>query len=133
MWPFTNLHLGEAADRRARTNDYPFQLGVASGDPAPDGVVIWTRLAPDPLNGGGMPSEDTRVRWQIATDDRMTQVVRKGVATASNDWGHSVHVEVQGLQPDRTYWYQFEAVGKISPVALCRAPNYSSTWSGACF
>ena len=52
-WPFLNLPVAIAADRRITTADYPFNLGIASGDPAPDGVVLWTRLAPDPLNGGG--------------------------------------------------------------------------------
>jgi hypothetical protein len=52
-WPFLNLPVAIAADRRITTADYPLKLGIASGDPAPDGVVLWTRLAPDPLNGGG--------------------------------------------------------------------------------
>jgi alkaline phosphatase D len=103
VWPFLNMPNVEAAARIVRTTDYPFKLGVASGDPAADGVVIWTRLAPDAINGGGMPPEDVRVRWQVATDEKMTRVVRKGTATASKDWAHSVHVEVQGLRPDRTY------------------------------
>lgn len=119
-WPFANLQMAEAADRRVTTPAYPFQLGVASGDPAPDGVVIWTRLAPEPLLGGGMSDEDVRVRWQVATDEKMANIVRKGVATATQDWGHSVHVEVQGLQSDRTYWYQFAAAGETSPVGRTR-------------
>jgi alkaline phosphatase D len=114
------MRIADAADRRVRTADYPFQLGVASGDPASDGVVLWTRLAPDPLNGGGMPTENVRVEWQVATDEGMTRVVRKGTATASQDWAHAVHVEVQGLQPDRTYWYQFKAAGETSPVGRTR-------------
>jgi alkaline phosphatase D len=127
VWPFARLRPAEAADRQVRTADYPFQLGVASGDPAPDGVVIWSRLAPEPLSGGGMPPEDVRVRWQVATDEGMTHVVREGVATASKEWGHSVHVEVQGLQPNRTYWYRFEAVGEISPVGRTRTAPAGET------
>ncbi|MEO2016515.1 MAG: alkaline phosphatase D family protein [Fuerstiella sp.] len=119
-WPLANIRIGTAADRRVQTADYPFQLGIASGDPSSDGVVLWTRLAPDPLNGGGMPYEDVRVRWQVATDEGMTKVVRKGVATASRDWAHSVHVEVQGLLPDRTYWYQFQTAGETSGVGRTR-------------
>jgi alkaline phosphatase D len=119
-WPFLNLPVAIAADRRITTADYPFKLGIASGDPAPDGVVLWTRLAPDPLNGGGMPPEDVRVRWQVATDEAMSKVVRKGTATASKDWAHAVHVEVQGLLPDRTYWYQFKAGDEIGPVGRTR-------------
>src|ERR671919_573913 len=67
---------GAAADPAPATAvppqfDNPFRLGVASGDPAPDGVVLWTRLAPDPLNGGGMPPHPIAVQWQIATDEGM--------------------------------------------------------------
>ena len=77
----------------------PFTLGVCSGDPTPDGVVLWTRLAIDPLNGGGMPRQPLEVQWQIATDDRLSRVVRSGKTMASPEWAHSVHVEVSGLQP----------------------------------
>lgn len=123
-WPFLNLGAAEAPDRTVPTGDYPFKLGVASGDPAPDGVVLWTRLAPDPLNGGGMPPEDVRVHWQVAKDEGMTQVVARGTATASKDWAHAVHAEVQGLAPDRHYWYQFKAGGEVSPVGRTRtAPS----------
>ena len=67
-----------------------------------------------------MTPEDVRVRWQISEDEQMSRVVRKGVATAAAEWAHSVHVEVQGLKPDRTYWYQFEAGGETSPVGRTR-------------
>ena len=119
-WSFLNLRDVEAADRTIRTSDYPFKLGVASGDPVSDGVVLWTRLAPDPLNGGGMPPEDIRVRWQVATEEGMRRVVRKGIATASKDWAHAVQVEVQGLLPDRTYWYQFKVGQETSDVGRTR-------------
>lgn len=120
VWPFHQRLLAEAPDRRPRLRDHPFRLGVASGDPVADGVVLWTRLAPDPLQGGGMPNEDVRVEWQVASDEKMTRVVRKGAATASHDWGHAVHVEVSGLQPDRTYWYQFKVGNETSPVGRTR-------------
>src|SRR5499426_3123055 len=71
----------------------PFTLGVASGDPLPDGVVLWTRLAPDPLNGGGMPPQAVTVKWEVAADERMKEVVLRGSAVASPELGHSVHVE----------------------------------------
>jgi alkaline phosphatase D len=119
-WPFVNLPRSGAADRTLRTKNYPFSLGIASGDPTSDGMVLWTRLAPEPLAGGGMPPEDVQVAWQISTNESMSKVVKQGVATAAADWGHSVHVEVQGLQPDRTYWYQFKAAGDLSPVGRTR-------------
>ncbi|MEK7953469.1 alkaline phosphatase D family protein [Luteolibacter soli] len=99
---------------------YPFQLGVASGDPSADGFVLWTRLAPEPLAGGGMPREAVYVSWQVAEDEAMTKVVASGKEIASPDWAHSVHVEVTGLKPDRWYWYQFKAGAEISPPGRAR-------------
>jgi alkaline phosphatase D len=100
---------------------YPFTLGIASGDPAPDGMVLWTRLAPQPReNGGGMPAIPVAVGWQVAEDEALTRVVRQGTAIASPDWGHSVHVEVAGLSPDRWYWYQFKCGGDVSPRGRTR-------------
>lgn len=105
----------------------PFTLGVASGDPAPDGIVLWTRLAPDPLNGGGMPNEGVQVRWEVATDDAMRNVVRRGTGIARPDLAHSVHVEVDGLDPARWYWYRFDAGGDASPVGRTRTAPAAGT------
>ncbi|MET0852958.1 MAG: alkaline phosphatase D family protein [Candidatus Rokuibacteriota bacterium] len=99
----------------------PFTLGVASGYPHPTGVVLWTRLAPAPLiPGGGMPRETVPVDWEVATDDRMANVVQHGTAVASPDWAHAVHVEVEGLEPGRWYWYRFRARGAVSAVGRTR-------------
>jgi alkaline phosphatase D len=99
VWP--------SAARAARLAADPFTLGIASGDPWPDGFVLWTRLAPDPLNGGGMPAGTVPVRWEVATDDAMRDIVKKGTAVARPDFAHAVHVEVRGLRSDRWYWYRF--------------------------
>lgn len=99
---------------------YPFSLGVASGAPLPDGVVLWTRLAPDPLNGGGLPPADIEVRWEIARDEAFRNVVRQGKARAGAHEAHSVHVEADGLEPARWYWYRFMAGDAISPVGRTR-------------
>lgn len=99
---------------------YLFSLGVASGEPLPDGVVLWTRLAPDPLNGGGMGPEPVPVRWEIAEDEAMRRIVRRGTAMAHAAWAHSVHVEANGLAPGRVYWYRFSARGEASPVGRTR-------------
>jgi alkaline phosphatase D len=93
---------------------YPFTLGVASGDPLPDGIVLWTRLAPKPLEGGGMPMVNVDVDWEIARDARFQNVVQKGTALARPELGHSVHVEVGGLEPGREYWYRFRAGDEMS-------------------
>jgi alkaline phosphatase D len=108
---------GAAAPRWTTT---PFSLGVASGDPWDDGVVLWTRLAPDPLNGGGMAPTPVDVSWEVATDDKMTRVVKRGTSRAEVLWAHSVHVEVNGLDPDRWYWYRFRAGDAESPIGRTR-------------
>lgn len=108
-----------------RKPGYPFALGVASGDPHQDGVVLWTRLAPDPLHRdpahpGGMPAKPRPVGWQVAEDPRFARIVRQGTATARPGLAHSVHVEVRGLRPGREYFYRFRAMGEISPVGRTR-------------
>jgi alkaline phosphatase D len=94
----------------------PFTLGVASGDPLPDGVVLWTRLAPTPLGGGGMPPVPVEVRWEIAADDTFSQVVQSGSAIAAPNLAHSVHVDLTGLAPTTEYFYRFMAGGEVSPI-----------------
>ena len=100
--------------------EYPFTLGVASGDPSPQGVVLWTRLAPHPLIGGGMPPLPVLVSWRVADDAAMQRVVKWGVAVAWPSLAHAVHVEVNGLEPGRWYYYQFRAGDAESPVGRTR-------------
>ncbi|GAC51377.1 alkaline phosphatase D family protein [Gordonia amicalis] len=98
-----------------------FSLGVASGDPLPDGVVLWTRLVRNPFARlGGMGSRPVRVEWEIAADESMTRVVRRGAAHATAEWGHSIHIDVRGLAPAADYFYRFRALGEISPVGRTR-------------
>jgi alkaline phosphatase D len=104
-----------------RVEGYPFRLGIASGDPTPDGVVLWTRLAPEPFEPhGGMPQEPVGVTWILAADEGMRRTVRSGRALASPGLAHSVHVEVNGLEPDREYFYLFVYGGHSSPVGRTR-------------
>jgi alkaline phosphatase D len=106
---------------------YPFTLGVASGDPLPDGVVLWTRLAPKPLEGGGMPMTNVPVDWEIAGDVRFASIAQKGTAIARPELGHSVHVEVSGLEPGRDYWYRFRAGDELSQTGRTRtAPPFGA-------
>ena len=110
-----------------RFGDNPFTLGVASGDPEPDGVVIWTRLAPKPVDGGGMANEPIAVHWEVATDEAFANVVQKGLSLAMPQLGHSVHVEVDGLQPHRWYFYRFYAGDEVSAVGRTRtAPAFDA-------
>ncbi|MER6943200.1 alkaline phosphatase D family protein [Nonomuraea sp. NPDC000554] len=118
---------GGPTDPTPALSGNPFTLGVASGDPRPDSVVLWTRLAPQPLADdglGGMPREPVPVRWEVAEDDGMRKVVRKGVATARPELAHAVHVEVDGLRPGREYWYRFTVGVETSPTARTKtAPD----------
>jgi alkaline phosphatase D len=98
----------------------PFSLGIASGDPSHQSVVLWTRLANDPLNGGAMAPVPIEVKWRLATDARMHHVVRRGTVMALPQDAHSVHVEVKGLDPDRWYWYQFESGSEFSSIGRTR-------------
>ncbi len=120
-------------------SEHPFALGVASGEPWPDGVVLWTRLvrdvrAPD----GGMGPLPVEVTWEVARDERMSDIVRSGVTLAMPDVAHSIHLEVKGLEPARWYWYRFRASGVQSPVGRTRtapAPGAalaSSSFAAAC-
>ncbi|MEU8356924.1 alkaline phosphatase D family protein [Nonomuraea sp. NPDC048882] len=118
-----------AARATVRTADYPFQLGVASGDPLPDRVVLWTRLAPRPLEPlGGLPYHRIRVDWEIAEDEAFARRVRHGSAWATPEYGHSVHVDAKGLRPGRDYFYRFRTGSELSPVGRTRtapAPDSS--------
>lgn len=99
----------------------PFRLGVASGDPLPDGVVLWTRLVPEPFDPfGGMAARDETVRWQVAEDAGFRRVVRSGTATARPEYVHTVHVDVRGLRPWRHYYYRFRWGRHLSATGRTR-------------
>ena len=106
--------------RGVRFRDDPFPLGVASGDPAPDGVVLWTRLGPTALDASGTVTGAVDVAWEIAEDEAFARVVRSGSAAALPELGHSVHVEVDGLAGGRDYFYRMIAGGEPSPVGRTR-------------
>lgn len=106
---------------QVRLSSNPFTLGVASGDPVPTGVVLWTRL-----DGAAEPR--VPVAWEIAEDDGFRRIVRKGVNLALKELGHSVHAEVEGLRAGRHYWYRFMAGGEVSPVGRTKtAPTGNSS------
>lgn len=128
--------LGAAGPAAARTQlrpgplRYPFTLGVASGDPNARGVVLWTRLASVPLaeNGlGGMPGRTVPVHYQVSSDERFRSVVSRGVVSARPEAAHSVHVELDDLEPGREYFYRFRSERHISPTGRTRtAPRPGS-------
>ncbi|HUQ53405.1 MAG TPA: alkaline phosphatase D family protein, partial [Gammaproteobacteria bacterium] len=111
----------ESRAAEPRFSGDPFTLGIASGYPKPDAVVLWTRLAPEPLvAGGGMPAVAVDVEWELGADEQLRNVVRRGTVATTLDWAHSVHVEVEGLSPARDYWYRFTSGGYQSPVGRTR-------------
>ena len=111
--------VGCAVAKPRFTSD-PFTLGVASGYPHTDGVVLWTRLAPKPREGGGMDPERVEVRWEVAEDDGFRRIVRQGAAIAAPEHAHSVHVEVDGLAPAHGYHYRFHCGGATSGTGRTR-------------
>ncbi|EGY01290.1 Alkaline phosphatase D [Nitrospirillum viridazoti Y2] len=112
--------VGSALAQAAFSND-PFSLGVASGDPLPDGFVLWTRLAPEPLAFGyGMPKRPVEVDWEVATDERLRNIVQSGTEVARPELGHAIHAEVGGLEPGRDYYYRFTVGAERSMVGRAR-------------
>ncbi|MFI9787974.1 alkaline phosphatase D family protein [Kitasatospora sp. NPDC051984] len=123
--PGAHAEENELAPRTLTEN--PFTLGVASGDPLPDAVVLWTRLAPRPLEPGvGLPPAGSiKVGWEIARDERFRRVERRGSAKAHAEFNWSVHVDATGLEAAREYWYRFTVGQWTSPAGRTRtAPSH---------
>lgn len=99
----------------------PFTLGVASGDPLPDSVVLWTRLAPAPLEAdGGMPDRQVAVQWEMATDEDMSNTVAKGSVKSEPEFAHSIHIDVKGLKSGAEYYYRFSAGSYQSTIGATK-------------
>lgn len=114
--------------RSVRFTRDPFGLGVASGDPSPDGIVLWARLGADALLEAGASERAAPVGWELAADDGFRDIVRSGRAEARPELGHSVHVELEGLDPAREYFYRFHAGDAVSPVGRTKtAPLRADT------
>jgi alkaline phosphatase D len=115
---FSNVRAGTLT----RCSSDPFALGVASGDPSPDGFVLWTRLVAEPMQptGTGIPLGPVVVDFVVARDENLKRVVQSGQVYAVPELAHSVHVEVEGLESDREYWYAFRVAGAQSTVGRTR-------------
>lgn len=122
IWP------GLEGARAARFETYPFTLGVASGCPSPFGVVLWTRLTfpapPPPANPFAFvqdpPVPPVDLVWEVAEDEGFTRLAASGLVRCVEDYAHSAHVAVTGLQPDRWYFYRFRAGDALSPTGRTR-------------
>ncbi|MGH3325374.1 MAG: alkaline phosphatase D family protein, partial [Streptomyces sp.] len=120
----TNLpqtaHAAPRLDPAALHKD-PFTLGVASGDPLPDSVVLWTRLAPEPFEpDSGLPAQAVTVQWELASDQQFTRTVSSGKVTAHPEFHHAVHVVPERLAPRTRYYYRFRVGKWTSPVGRTR-------------
>ena len=111
----------QSANEKQTFSANPISLGVASGEPTSSSVVLWTRLAPKPLEpDGGMRPVAVEVMWEIAEDESMKKVVRRGTAIATHHLGHTIHVQPESLKPDRWYWFRFRAGDAESPIGRTR-------------
>ena len=93
-----------------------FQLGVASGDPLPDKVIIWTRITANL----GKPQDAVKGKWVVAKDPQFQQLVSQGQFTALAENNFSVHVDVDNLEANSWYWYRFEFNNQVSPIGRTR-------------
>ncbi|WP_435643794.1 alkaline phosphatase D family protein [Streptomyces sp. H49] len=127
--------LTAALPARAADQAPAFLHGVASGDPLPDGVLLWTRVTPVPeaTPGSGL-GPDTEVGWVVARDRALTQVVARGSTTATAASDHTVKADIRGLEPATDYWFRFSSGGTDSPVARTRtAPAPTADVAGLRF
>jgi alkaline phosphatase D len=105
----------------------PFYAGVASGDPTRNSVVLWTRLMPDAKTERDWQRGPVQVDWQIASDEKMKNVVRRGSIQATPEYGHSVHVDVAGLDANRWYWYRFRSGSAESAIGRTKTAPANPT------
>ncbi|MDN0194790.1 alkaline phosphatase D family protein [Streptomyces sp. S.PNR 29] len=127
--------LTAALPARAAADAPAFLHGVASGDPLPDGILLWTRVTPTPeaIPGSGA-GPDTEVGWIVAKDRAFTTIVAKGSVTATAASDHTVKADIRGLEPATDYWFRFSAGGTDSPVARTRtAPATDAAVTGLRF
>ncbi|MFF6838570.1 alkaline phosphatase D family protein [Streptomyces tanashiensis] len=120
--------LGAASPALADTGAPSFVHGVASGDPLPDGVLLWTRVTPTPeaVPGSGL-GPDVQVGWELAEDRSFARVVASGTTTASAASDHTVKADVRGLRPSTAYWFRFTAGTAASPSARTRTAPAADT------
>jgi alkaline phosphatase D len=123
-YPLRKLYAIQAAPRFSSD---PFSAGVASGDPTRNSVVLWTRLIPDANSERDWEKRAVQVDWQVASDERMQNVVRRGTTQATVEYGHSIHVDVTGLDPNRWYWYRFRSGSAESPIGRTKTAPAAAT------
>ena len=112
--------LAQANSEARRWRDNPFVLGVASGQPRADSVVLWTRLLIGPQDRMDAGADPARVTCEVFADEGLRQRVWHSDITTDGQRGHSVHATAQGLAADRPYWYRFRCGDAVSPAGRTR-------------
>jgi alkaline phosphatase D len=121
------------ASESVRFATNPFPLGVASGYPSANGVVLWTRLLAASEDSHHLTDAAIPVKVEIATDEKFRKVIRTETLYATPEWAHSIHAEIAGLKPSREYWFRFTAGGQQSAVGRTRtAPKLSANIKRLC-
>lgn len=127
--------MGTATAHAAEAGAPAFLHGVASGDPLPDGVLLWTRVTPAPeaVPGSGLGA-DTEVSWEVAEDKAFSRVVVRGATTATAASDHTVKADVRGLRAETSYWFRFTAGATVSTVGRTRTtPAHDTAAPGVRF
>ena len=115
-----------ASRRLTRLNSDPFYLGIASGDPTSDSVILWTRLSKTALSEVGADNDALDVDYEVSDSQSFTRIIRSGAIVAPAELGHSVHAEIRGLNPATDYFYRWKIGGVTSPIGRTKtapAPN----------
>lgn len=124
----TSSGLASAAPTGGSGGSDVFRHGVASGDPLPHRVLLWTRVTPEPAaTPGSGRGRETRVDWEIATDQQFRHVAAHGSTTTGPWRDHTVKIDAAGLNPNTWYWYRFRANGAISPTGRTRTAPATGT------
>jgi alkaline phosphatase D len=127
----TNLPRAWAGPGSALAGGDSFAFGVASGDPLPDSMVLWTRVA-QPATDGRASLSPVPVSWELAADEQFRRVLQRGRVAAHGVEGHSVHVEPKGLEAGTWYWYRFQAAGTSAPAGAPRPHRPPARRRSAC-
>ena len=114
IFPFTKNSWARKLDKT------PFSLGIASGSPTDNSIVLWTRLFDSGLFSSNVPNESIDVGWQLAEDEAFLRIVKSGTSLALPALAHSVHTEVSGLPSNKWFFYRFQCRGFISAVGKTR-------------
>lgn len=120
VYAATVLLPSAAAWSQVKLTKNPFNLGVASGSPTHNSVVLWSRLFDEGVFSSNIPNQDIPVKWELALDSQFTKIAKSGFANAVAALAHSVHAEVSDLPPNTWFYYRFSVGGHTSRTGKTR-------------